>query len=115
MEILKDPSSLAIFGVRGANGVIIITTKKAKEGQTLVNINTSFGFKKVVDKVKLVNGSQFRELYSEQLANQEDVPFDFTGWNANTDWQDEIFQTAFITNNNISITGASPKHISIWA
>ena len=41
MEILKDPSSLAIFGVRGANGVIIITTKKAKEGQTLVNINTS--------------------------------------------------------------------------
>ena len=110
MEILKDPSSLAIFGVRGANGVIIITTKKAKEGQTLVNINTSFGFKKVVDKVKLANGSQFRELYSEQLANQEDAPFDFTGWNANTDWQDEIFQTAFITNNNISITGASPKH-----
>ena len=50
MEILKDPSSLAIFGVRGANGVIIITTKKAKEGQTLVNINTSFGFKKVVDR-----------------------------------------------------------------
>jgi len=46
MEILKDPSSLAIFGVRGANGVIIVTTKKAKEGQTLVNINTSFGWKK---------------------------------------------------------------------
>ena len=67
MEILKDPSSLAIFGVRGANGVIIITTKKAKEGQTLVNINTSFGFKKVVDKVDMVNGPQFRELYSEQL------------------------------------------------
>lgn len=48
MEVLKDPSSLAIFGVRGANGVIIITTKKAKEGQTLVNINTSFGWKHVV-------------------------------------------------------------------
>ena len=110
MEILKDPSSLAIFGVRGANGVIIITTKKAKEGQTLVNINTSFGFKKVVDKVDMVNGPQFRELYSEQLANQKDDPFDFSGWNANTNWQDEIFQTAFITNNNISITGASPKH-----
>lgn len=110
MEILKDPSSLAIFGVRGANGVIIITTKRAREGQTLINFNTSFGFKKVVDKVKLVNGPQFRELYSEQLANQGDAPFDFTGWDANTNWQDEIFQTAFITNNNISITGASPKH-----
>ena len=110
MEILKDPSSLAIFGVRGANGVIIITTKKAKEGQTLININTSFGFKKVVDKVKMVNASQFKELYSEQLSNQGDTPFDYTGWDANTDWQDEIFQTAFVTNNNISITGASAKH-----
>ena len=110
MEILKDPSSLAIFGVRGANGVIIITTKKAKEGQTLININTSFGFKKVVDKVKMVNTSQFKELYSEQLSNQGDTPFDYTGWDANTDWQDEIFQTAFVTNNNISITGASAKH-----
>ena len=110
MEILKDPSSLAIFGVRGANGVIIITTKKAKEGQTLININTSFGFKKVVDKVKMVNASQFKELYSEQLSNQGDAPFDYTGWDANTDWQDEIFQTAFVTNNNISITGASAKH-----
>lgn len=60
--------------------------------------------------MKLVNGSQFKELYNEQLANQKDDPFDYTGWDANTDWQDEIFQTAFITNNNISITGASPKH-----
>ena len=67
MEVLKDPSSLAIFGVRGANGVIIITTKKAKEGQTLVNINTSFGWKHVVDRIKMVNASQFKELYSEQL------------------------------------------------
>ena len=110
LDFLKDASATAIYGARGANGVVIITTKKAKEGQTLVNINTSFGFKKVVDKVDLVNGPQFQELYSEQLANQKDTPFDFSGWNANTNWQDEIFQTAFITNNNISITGASPKH-----
>lgn len=110
MEILKDPSSLAIFGVRGANGVIIITTKRAKEGQTLVNINTSFGWKQVVDKVGLTNASQFKELYNEQLANQGDAPFDFSKWNGNTNWQDEIFQTGFITNNNISVTGASQKH-----
>ena len=99
MEILKDPSSLAIFGVRGANGVIIITTKKAKEGQTLVNINTSFGFKKVVDKVKLVNGPQFKELYSEQLANQGDNPFDYSGWDANTDWQAEEYGRGFSRSN----------------
>ncbi len=75
MEVLKDPSSLAIFGVRGANGVIIITTKKAKEGQTLVNINTSFGWKHVVDRIKMVNASQFKELYSEQLVNEKNPAF----------------------------------------
>ena len=106
MEVLKDPSSLAIFGVRGANGVIIVTTKRAKEGQTLVNINTSFGWKSVVDKIKMVNAPQFKELYNEQMANQGNALFDFSNWNANTDWQDEIFQTGFITNNNVSITGA---------
>lgn len=110
MEVLKDPSSLAIFGVRGANGVIIVTTKRAKEGQTLVNINTSFGWKSVVDKIKMVNAPQFKELYNEQMANQGNALFDFSNWNANTDWQDEIFQTGFITNNNVSITGASEKH-----
>ena len=109
MEILKDPSSLAIFGVRGANGVIIITTKKAKEGQTQVNINTSFGFKKVVDKVDLVNGPQFQELYSEQLANQKDTPFDFSGWNANTNWQDEIFRTGITQNYKLALSNGSEK------
>ena len=110
MEILKDPSSLAIFGVRGANGVIIITTKRAKEGQTLVNINTSFGWKSVVDEMELTNASQFKELYNEQRSNEGTPLFDFKNWNANTNWQDAIFQTGFVTNNNISITGASPKH-----
>ena len=66
MDILKDPSSLAIFGVRGANGVIAITTKKAKEG-TSVNINTSLGFKTVVNKVKLTDAFQFRDVYKRQV------------------------------------------------
>lgn len=110
MEILKDPSSLAIFGVRGANGVIIVTTKRAKEGQSRVNINTSFGWKSVTDKIDMVNAAQFKELYNEQLKNQGHDLFDFTGWNADTDWQDEIFQTGFITNNNVSITSASEKN-----
>ena len=110
MEILKDPSSLAIFGVRGANGVIIITTKKAKVGQTRVNINGSFGFKSVPNQIEMVDAAGFKELYNEQLRNERNPEFDFTGWNGNTNWQDEIFQTGFITNNNVSITGASEKH-----
>lgn len=110
MEILKDPSSLAIFGVRGANGVIIINTKRAKSGQTLVNINSSFGYKRVTDRMPMTNAAQFRELYNEQRVNQGLNPFDYTNWNADTDWQDEIFQRGFLSNNNVSITGASDKN-----
>lgn len=109
MEILKDPSSLAIFGVRGANGVIIINTKKAKKGQTVVSLNASVGFKNIGDRIGLTDAAQFRELYNEQRVNQGSDPFDYTIWNADTDWQDEIFQTGFMTNNNISITGAGEK------
>lgn len=110
MEILKDPSSLAIFGVRGTNGVIIITTKKAKEGQTRVNINGSFGFKAVTNKIAMVDAAGFKKPYNEQLKNEGSPAYDFTPWTGNTNWQDEIFQTGFITNNNVSITGASAKH-----
>lgn len=110
MEILKDPSSLAIFGVRGANGVIIITTKKAKEGKTMVNINASIGWKTVNDRVSLTNAEQFKMLYNEQRMNQGGDPYDYTVWNADTDWQDELFRTGFLTNNNVSITGAGAKN-----
>ena len=109
MEILKDPSSLAIFGVRGANGVIIISTKRAKEGKTTVNINSSVGWKSIYDRVGLTNAEQFKMLYNEQLVYQGGEPYDYTLWNADTDWQDEIFQTGFLTNNNVSISGATDK------
>ena len=109
MEVLKDPSSLAIFGVRGANGVIIINTKRAKEGQTVISLSSSVGFKSVNDRVNLTNAAEFKELYNEQRLNQKATPFDYTIWNADTDWQNEIFQTGLITNNNLSITGSSEK------
>lgn len=109
MEILKDPSSLAIFGMRGANGVIIITTKKAKAGQTIVNLNTSYGFKQIHDLIDVTNAAQFRELYDEQRINQGALPFDYTNWGADTNWQDEYFRTAYIFNGNASITGSTEK------
>ena len=109
MEILKDPSSLAIFGVRGANGVIIITTKKAKEGKTQVNINGSVGWKTVTDHVSLTNAEQFKMLYNEQRMNQGGDPYDYTVWNADTDWQDEMFQTGFLTNNTVSIMASGER------
>ncbi|MCE5206305.1 MAG: TonB-dependent receptor [Porphyromonadaceae bacterium] len=110
MEILKDPSSLAIFGVRGANGVIIVNTKRAKRGQTVVNFNSSLGFKEVTHKMPMTNAAQFKELYDEQRINQGLGIFDYSDWTADTDWQDVIFQQGFLTNNNISITGSGEKN-----
>lgn len=110
IEVLKDPSSLAIFGVRGANGAIAVTTKKAKAGQLLVNFNSSVGIKKVQRRMEFTDATQFKQLYSEQLANQASGTFDYTLWNGNTDWQDEIFQDGVLNYNNISITGATEKN-----
>ena len=109
MEILKDPSSLAIFGVRGANGVIIITTKKAKKGQTIVNLNSSVGLKSVEDRVAMTDAEGFKTLYNEDLANKGATPFDYTHYQANTDWQDQIFQRAWVYNHNVSIATSGEK------
>lgn len=109
MEILKDASSLAVFGIAGANGVIIVNTKKAKQGTTTININSSFGVKHVADRVNLTNAAQFKELYNEQLMNQGALPFDYTNWSANTDWQKAIFQNGLVSQNNVSISSATEK------
>src|SRR5690606_15609503 len=110
MEILKDPSSLAIFGVRGANGVIIVTTNQAKAGQLNFNFNSTVGFKNVQDRMALTNADQFNLLYDEQRANQGAEPYNYALWQANTDWQDEIFQQGILNYNNLSVSGASEKN-----
>ena len=112
MEILKDPSSLAIFGVRGANGVIIITSKKAKEGKTTVNYNTTLGLKSIVSKPSLANASQFKTLYDEQRVNEGAAPYayydKFTG---DTDWIDAISnENSTIVNHNLSLSNGTDKN-----
>lgn len=111
IEILKDPSSLAIFGVRGAAGVIAITTKRAKAGQVIINLNSSVGYKTLVDKIKLANAQQFRELYDEERANLGvTVPFDYAPWTADTDWIDAVTRRGFFNSNNLSVSGSSERN-----
>lgn len=114
IEILKDPSSLAIFGVKGATGVIAITTKRARAGQTIVNFNTSYGFKKLVDKIKLANAEEFKLLFAEERANDitgpTTDPYDYTGLTANTDWIDAVTRTGKFSNNNLSVSASSEKN-----
>lgn len=111
IEILKDPSSLAIFGVRGATGVIAVTTKRAKAGQVLVNFNTSYGFKKLVDKIQLASAEEFKTLFAEERANNGNTDtFSYTGLNANTDWIDAVTRTGKFSNNNLSISGSTERN-----
>ena len=111
IEVLKDPSSLAIFGVRGATGVIAITTKRAKAGQVVINFNTSVGFKKLIDKIELANADQFKELFAEERANNGvTAAFDYGGLTANTDWIDAVTRTGKFNNNSLSISGSSEKN-----
>jgi TonB-linked SusC/RagA family outer membrane protein len=112
IEILKDPSSLAIFGVRGANGVIIVTTKKAKTGQMIVNLNTTYGIKKIVDNIDMTNAADFKMLFDEQLVNQGEAPFPYYNlYQGNTDWMDLITnKSAAVNTNNISITSGTEKN-----
>ena len=111
VEILKDPSSLAIFGVRGAAGVIAITTKKAKAGQVIINYNTSYGVKKLVDKIELANSDQFKTLYEEEKVNiGVNSPFDYSKWTANTDWIDAVTRTGKFNSHNLSLSGSTDKN-----
>lgn len=112
IEILKDPSSLAVFGAKGANGVIIVTTKKAKLGKTTVNYNSNIGFKNITNKPSLTNGEQFRMLYDQQRINQGVSPYPYYNlYNANTDWIDEIEnENAVVNIQNISISNSTEKN-----
>lgn len=110
MEILKDPSSLAMFGVQGANGVVIITTKRAQKGQTNVNFSSYVGIQTVTNKIDVANAEEFKTLYNEQLLHLGSTPFDFSNYTADTDWQDLIFRDAIINNNSFSISSGSERN-----
>jgi TonB-linked SusC/RagA family outer membrane protein len=112
IEILKDPSSLAIFGVKGATGVIAITTKRAKVGQTIVNYNFTYGFKKLVDKIEMASASEFDTLYGEEAANNGVTNPNYSvlkGAN-NTDWIDAVTRTGKYHSHNLSVSGTGEKN-----
>ncbi|MBS9462888.1 TonB-dependent receptor [Flagellimonas sp. 389] len=101
LEVLKDASATAIYGSRGANGVIIITTKKGKTGKPTVTFNTYGGVQVVNKKINLLDADQWRTLFNEN-GNTTGAEENLV---ANTDWQEEIFQTAPIQNYQLSVSG----------
>lgn len=117
IEVLKDPSSLAIFGVQGANGVIILTTRRADKGKLSVNYDGYYGSQILHDRdrVKLTNASEFTMLYNELLKNMDPAAAEWTPdlLGGGTDWQSLIFRSAPITNHSLSISQSNEKSSSV--
>ena len=102
-NVLKDASSTAIYGARGANGIVIITTKKGSlQKGSKINFNTYMSVDEVAKRLNLLNADEVRS-YVDKYG------IDFTDGGANTDWQDEIFQTGMSQSQNLSVSGANDK------
>lgn len=110
IDVLRDPSSIAIYGLRGANGVIAITSKKAARGQSRINLQSSVGVQKVNDKIAITDADGFKKLFTQQLANYSPAQtYNYPEYTANTNWQDLIFQDAVITSTNMSVSNSNDK------
>lgn len=104
IEILKDASATAIYGSRGSNGVILITTKRGSEEGFGVSVDSYVGMQSPIKRLDLLNGPEFadyRNEYSEFLGTG--IPFSDVNDVSNTDWQEVLFRDVPITDNNLSI------------
>ena len=117
IEVLKDASSTSIYGSRAANGVVQVTTKggRASDGAK-ITFNTFLAAQQVRNKYDLMNGEQFINYATEYITNAVNFDADQkaaalgelqTVGNAETDWQDEVFQTGFMQSYNLSFTGGN--------
>jgi len=103
VEVLKDASATAIYGTRASNGVIIITTKKGRQAQTLVSYNSYVSTEKVARRIDMMDAGQLKAYLAKN--NLALNPSDDQG--VNTDWQKEVTQTAVSRNHNFSISGGA--------
>lgn len=138
VTVLKDASSTAIYGSRGANGVVLITTKKGKIGGNRIEFSANFGFSDVIKQLNVLDGASYVRYRNEAVRNyiyydnaEDDLPYPETGpgyydpklnlyvpsyedfangyLNGGTNWQDQIFQTGFTQDYSLSFSGASDK------
>ena len=115
--ILKDASATAIYGARGANGVIIIETKKGQEGKATITYNGSYGFQQVANTMDMMNAAQFVEYQIERndtnVNKYLNVPGrtmeDYKAMGEGISWQDKLFRNAPIQMHNVSLTGGTKQ------
>jgi TonB-linked SusC/RagA family outer membrane protein len=114
IEVLKDASATAIYGSRGANGVVLITTKKGKAGQNTLTYDAYYGTQKVLKKVDVMtNAKDWALLKNEARVNSGKAPYytqdQINNLGEGTDWQEEAFRSASIQNHQISLTGGDDR------
>lgn len=102
IDVLKDASATAIYGARGANGVVLITTKKGKAGHSSINYSASLGISKMARAIPVFSADEFRQ----QVTAIGGTLVDLGG---NTDWQKEVTRTAFTQNHNVTLNGGADK------
>ena len=111
IEILKDASATAIYGSRGTNGVVLITTKRGRAGKANISFESYYGIQQISNKVEVLNAEQFGNLVNEANINANETPKYVNPKNlgAGTDWQEELFRTAPIANYQLSASGGDAK------
>jgi TonB-dependent starch-binding outer membrane protein SusC len=110
VEILKDASSTAIYGSRGANGVILITTKSGSKGKPKIDFDSYYALSSLVKKLDLLNAEEIAEVHRMAIENgvaQSYDPTSITG--PGTDWQDELYRTAKSKNFQLSVMGGNEE------
>ena len=116
IEILKDASATSIYGARGANGVVLITTKRGKSGTDRVSFEAYYGIQAISRRIDVMNAAQYARLYDEAGLNAAiDDGTTYTpvypnpdSLGAGTDWQDQIYRTAPVQNYQLSVSGGNP-------
>ena len=112
VEVLKDVSATAIYGSRGANGVILITTKKGKAGGKRAHISYTYnlGVSNTARKLDLLNASEWAQFQKDYFSNKGGyTDAEIAALGKGTDWQDAVLRTAVQQSHELSITGASPS------
>jgi iron complex outermembrane receptor protein len=102
IDVLKDASATAIYGARGANGVVIINTRKGKAGTSSMSLNSSFGLSSIANKLPLFSADEFRRNVVAIGGLLDDK-------GGNTDWQDVITRQGFTQNHNLTMSGGADK------
>lgn len=111
MDILKDASTAAIYGSRASNGVIMITTKKGRSGKTKVTFDSYISSQSTSKRYDLLNSSQFETFAGETYGLPNRYTVDPESTKLNTNWQDEVFRSAIMSNTNVNVSGGSDTAI----